>query len=502
MSESDCIQVIDTSMLTPPTEADDLYISRQNAYENQLPGAPEITVFVVAYNRLEKTRRCVESILKYTEGIDYELLLVDNGSEDGTLDYFQSVPYLRKRMIRITKNLGSQYALNLAMRLSSGRYFVQVTNDVIVTKNWLSNLLRCVESDSRIGMVTPGSSNISNLQEIPLNFSSYEEMQEKAATYNRSDPRKWEERLRLMTVILLIKREVIEQIGMIDRGFYHDFSDDDFSVRVRRAGYKLMLCMDTFVHHDHDFRHGEDKDMQKFQLSLEKGRKNFTDKYHGLDSWEDMSNYEGYLIHGFPNSKPPASPHILGIDTACGLPILQVKNELRHRGILSASTAAFTTDAKYYHDLQTVCDQVSCDRIDRLSDFLENRSFDYIVLGRPINTYGEIPRLLRCLLGALRPSGTLFLKLRNTQDIIAYLTMMGRSFPLEEFITAITLKQFNQILQLLHADSCNILNIPHQMDAQSQNVLRTALQNSQLANDIPAAFSGLMTKEYAYCITK
>lgn len=190
MSESDCIQVIDTSMLTSPTEADNLYISRQNAYENQLPGTPEITVFVVAYNRLEKTRRCVESILKYTEGIDYELLLVDNGSEDGTLDYFQSVPYLRKRMIRITKNLGSQYALNLAMRLSSGRYFVQVTNDVIVTKNWLSNLLRCVESDPRIGMVTPGSSNISNLQEIPLNFSSYEEMQEKAAAYNQSDPRK------------------------------------------------------------------------------------------------------------------------------------------------------------------------------------------------------------------------------------------------------------------------------------------------------------------------
>lgn len=502
MSESDCIQVIDTSMLTPPAEANDLYISRQNAYEKLLPGVPLVTIFVVAYNRLEKTKRCVESILKYTKGIDYELLLADNGSEDATLEYFRSVPCPRKRMIRITKNLGSQYVMNLAMHSFSGRYFVQVTNDVVVTKNWLSNLLRCVESDPRIGMVSPGSSNISNLQEIPLNFSSYGEMQEKAAAYNQSDPRKWEERLRLITVILLIKREVIEQIGMIDRGFYHDFSDDDFSVRVRRAGYKLMLCMDTFVHHDHDFRHGEDKDMQKFQLSLEKGRKNFTDKYHGLDSWEDMSNYEGYLIHGFPNSKPPASPHILGIDTACGLPILQVKNELRHRGILSASTVAFTTDAKYYHDLQTVCDQVSCDRIERLSDFLENRSFDYIVLGRPINTYGEIPRLLRSLLSALRPSGTLFLKLRNTQDIIAYLTMMGRSFPLEEFVTAITLEQFNQILQLLHADSCNILNIPHQMDAQSQDVLYIALQNSQLANDIPAALNSLMTKEYAYCITK
>lgn len=502
MPENDHIQVIDTSTLTPPTEADNLYISRKNAYDKLLPGEPEATVFIVAYNRLEKTKRCVASVLEYTEGIDYELLLIDNGSEDGTLEYFQSVPYPRKRIIRITRNLGSQYALNLAMRSFSGRYFVQITNDVVVTKNWLSNLLRCMESDPQIGMVTPGSSNISNLQEIPLVFSSYEEMQKKAAAYNQSDPRKWEQRLRLMTVILVIKRELIEQMGMIDRGFYHDFGDDDFSVRVRRAGYKLMLCMDTFVHHDHDFRHGEDKDMQKFQISLEKGRKNFTDKYHGLDSWEDMSNYEGYLIHAFPDSKPPASPLILGIDTACGLPVLQVKNELRRRGVLSAGTAAFTTDAKYFHDLQTVCGEVSCDRIERLPDFLENRSFDYIVLGRPVNTYSEIPRLLRALLRALRPSGTLFLKLRNTQDIVSYLTMMGRSFPLEEFTTAITLEQFNQILQLLHADGCSILNIPHQMDAQSQETLRTALQNSRLTNDVSAAFNSLMTKEYAYCITK
>lgn len=502
MSKNDHTQIIDTSMLTAPVEADNLFASRQNAYEKLLPGVPDVTIFVVAYNRLEKTKRCVESILKYSGETSYELLLIDNGSEDDTLAYFQSVPYPCKRIIRITKNLGSQYALNLAMRSFSGRYLVQITNDVIVTKNWLSNLLCCMGSDPQIGMVTPGSSNISNLQEIPLTFSSYEEMQKKAAAYNQSDPRKWEQRLRLMTVILMIKREVIEQMGMIDRGFYHDFSDDDFSVRVRRAGYKLMLCMDTFVHHDHDFRHGEDKDMEKFQLSLEKGRKNFTDKYYGLDSWDDMSNYEGYLIHAFPNKKPSSDPRVLGIDTACGLPILQIKNELRHRGILSASTVAFTSEAKYYYDLQTVCDEVSCDRMERLSDFLENKSFDYIVLGRPINTCPEIPRLLRSLLGALRPSGTLFLKLRNTLDVASYLTMMGRNFPLEEFATAITLEQFNQILQLLHVDSCNILNIPHQMDVQSQEVLRTALRNGQLATDITSAFNSLMTKEYAYCITK
>lgn len=502
MQGSNAVQIIDTSQLSSPTEADNLYQSRRNAYKSLIAGVPELTILVIAYNRLEKTKRCVASILEHTTEHNYELLLIDNGSNDDTFSYFKSVLYPRKRIIRITKNLGSQYALNLALRLFSGQYFVQVTNDVVVTKNWLSNLLRCMESDQRIGMVTPGSSNISNFQEIPLTFSSYEEMQEIAGNYNQSDPRKWEERLRLMTVVLVIRRELIDLVGMIDRGFFHDFGDDDFSVRVRRAGYKLMLCMDTFVHHDHDFRRGEDKNMEQFQLSLEKGRKNFTDKYYGLDSWTDMSNYEGYLIQSFPNDTPSKTPSILGVDAMCGLPILQIKNELRHRGVMDAETAAFTSEAKYVADLQTVCGTVTCDRMERISDFLENRSFDYIILGNPINLYPEVPRLLRALLRVLRPSGALFLKLQNTQDVKSFLTMMGKGFPLEEFAVQISLEQFNQMLQLLGVCSCNILSVQHQMDAESQKVLRQALTASGLVNDVDTAFHNLMTKEYTYCIRK
>lgn len=502
MQSQDLIQIVNTDELPPPVEGNDIYTSRRNAYKFLPADTPEVTILVIAYNRLEKTKRCVASILEHTSGVDYELLLIDNGSEDGTLDFFQSVQHPRKRIVRITKNLGSQYALNFALRTFAGRYFVQVTNDVVVTKNWLSNLLLCMESDPRIGMVSPGSSNISNFQEIPLSFSNYVEMQEKAAAYNQSDPRKWEERLRLITIILLIKREVIEITGMIDRGFYHDFGDDDFSVRVRRAGYKLMLCMDTFVHHDHDFRHGEDKDQEKFQISLEKGRKNFNDKYYGLDSWTEMSNYEGYLSQIFPNGSTPKVPSILGVDTLCGLPILQIKNELRHRGVMNTETAAFTSEAKYMADLQTVCGTVACDRVERISDFLENRSFDYIILGNPINLYPEVPRLLRALLRALRPSGALFLKLQNTQDIKSFLTMMGKGFPLEEFVVQISLEQFNQMLQLLGVRSCNILSVQHQMDAESQKVLRQALMANGLVSDVETAFRNLMTKEYTYCVRK
>ncbi|MCI8839090.1 MAG: glycosyltransferase family 2 protein [Oscillospiraceae bacterium] len=502
MQDYEEVQIVETENLTAPLPENDLFTSRRGIYGERISGTPEVTICVQAFNRLEKTKRCVEAILAYTQGVDYELLLLNHGSSDGTLDYFRSVEYNHKRIIHVTKNLGPQYGTSLVMKSFLGQYLVLVTNDTIVTKNWVTNMLSCMKSDSKIGMVVPGSSNVSNLQEIQMEFSTYQEMQEKAAAYNRSDPKKWEQRLRVVPITCMIRREVIDLVGVYDTGFYHDFPEDDFSVRIRRAGYKLMVCMDTFVHHDHDFRHGEDKDQELFQLSLETGRKNFSIKYHGLDSWSEMINYEGYITQSFPNKRKISQPQILGVDVMCGAVILQIKNELRRRGVINAEASAFTSEARYFCDLQSICTDVVCDRMERISDFFEHRSFDYIVLGKAVNTYADFPWLLRNLLRALRPAGVLFLKLRNTQDIISYLNMMGRNFTLEEFVMQVSAEQFNEILNLLHVQSCNILSIPHQVDAESQNVLLNSLKKSQMTDDVQAAFKRLMTKEYAYCITK
>ena len=80
--------------------------------------------------------------------------------------------------------------------------------------------------------------------------------------------------------------------------------------------------------------------------------------------------------------------------------------------------------------------------------------------------------------------------------------MFGYTFPLEEFVTQITLEQFNQSLQMLQAENCSIVNIPHQVDSQSQSMVRTALESSGLASDIQRVFNQLMVREYGYCITK
>lgn len=83
------IEINTDRMIQPKTESN-LFTNRALFAEMQQTEA-EVSIVVVAFNRLDKTRRCVGSILEYTKGIDYELILVDSGSQDGTLAYYDSV---------------------------------------------------------------------------------------------------------------------------------------------------------------------------------------------------------------------------------------------------------------------------------------------------------------------------------------------------------------------------------------------------------------------------
>lgn len=443
--------------------------------------------------------------MKYTQGIDYELLLVDNGSSDGTLAYFQSIPYEKTTVWRITHNVGLSYALALAMRYFYTEYFVSVSNDVYVTKNWLNNLLCCMQSDPSIGFVCPVSSHISNFQEVKLEAANFEDMQRKAAQFNRSDPRKWQERMRIISIILMVKREVCDTAGVMDMGFYHDFGDDDISTRIRRAGYKLVLCGDTYVYHDHDFRNMEDKDPEQFQVSLNLGRKNYQEKYHGLDAWDDINNFEFPMMQlleqadGYPNC-----PNVLCVDPRCGTPVLQVRNMLRAKGIMDCIPNAFTTKAKYFHDLQFATEERTiCDRIDFLTEHYQEESFDIILLGEPVNTYSEPLRVTENLFRCLRKGGRLLVKLRNTASAAAFLNLIGVRQSVDgDMPLQISETDFYQCLKLMQVKRVQQVNCVQDIPQETLEVLKSGLRASNLCADPEQAVRRMNIWEYVFLIEK
>lgn len=425
------IYEIDATDINAASPSDDLHQGRKNALkplEDMNGMDSDVTILVQAYNRLDKTKECISSILKYTKDVNYDLLLIDNGSTDGTFEYFKSIDYDKVRIIHINKNVSAGYPGHHYNLNWFSKYFISIGNDVIVTSNWLSNMLKIAESDDKIGMVNPVSSNVSNRQMVNFEFSDLEEMQKKAAEYNVSDRSKWHERIRLITLATLYKKECLYAIGwpLADIGFFHDFLDDDETFRVRRAGYKAILAKDTWIHHNHDVFNWENKDPEDFQKSINTGRKNFSDKYYGVDAWSDVNNFiPEYLPHIKPTESENVS--ILGIDVKCGTPILEIKNHIKQFGIYDAKCSAFTTDAKYYIDLQTICgaENVHSGNINDLSFLFENQKFDYIIFGENINTYDKPYKIIDIAFRMLKKDGQLLFSLKNHYDIFTFLNCMG-----------------------------------------------------------------------------
>lgn len=418
------ITVIDTDKLERPSiDMDRVQVKHMM---NNQGAESEVIVVVQTYGRIEKTKRCVESILKYTMDVDFELWLLDNGSEEKEiLDFFESVAYEPKRIIRITKNITGVFSINTVIHLSSSKYLVIVNNDIVVTQNWLNNLLVCAQSDPRIGMVCPVSTNISNRQEETLGgFADLDEMQMKAEQFNRSDSRKWEERLRVIPTATLYRKEVFDDAGVYDVGFVYDFGDDDFSFRVRRAGYKLIVCRDTFVHHDHYLweRDMEGVENKRFKI----GKENFRKKYCGLDAWEDGENYIGKFSHyGDFGGDKAKKIHILGVDVRCGTPILEVKNKFKAEGYFNFGIDAFTTDLKYYIDLNSIADSVEHGSIVHLTSQCRDKKYQFIVLGEVLNSYQNPIETLLDLLSLIEEGGVLLFPIYNMDNIYEFLWQQG-----------------------------------------------------------------------------
>jgi SAM-dependent methyltransferase len=349
------------------------------------------------------------------------------------------------------------------------------------------------------------SSNVSNLQQVDLGYNNFDEMQEKAAEFNKKcDPSKWEERMRLVTTLVVTSRAVANLLGVTDFAFVHDFGEDDLCARLRRSGYKMILCGDTWICHDHDFRNMEDKDPQAFQNSLESGKRIFSEKYHGIDAWDDILNFEHVLLSPLDRITLKAdNPAVLCIDVRCGTPVLEIRNRLRKRGINSVSSYAYTTQAKYLVDLQSVVSEVKCDRSYYIQEYYADNSFDIIVLGEPLNTYSNPVSFLQRLFGFLKPGGALLFKVRNTDDCHAFLRSTGMGGVSDPDLPAcLSLNEVIQCVKLIGGEqNVSIVTEPHQLSASDNQAISSLLKQVKPGASEEDVMR-LMARNYDFCVTK
>jgi GT2 family glycosyltransferase len=235
-------------------------------------GDPRVFIIVLNWNGFEVTRDCLESLAK----IDYpafSVVLVDNGSTDGSVDrLLQLFPWITA--IRNEANLGFTGGNNIGMRFALEKrpdYILLLNNDTIVSGEFLTHLVRAGEEDDRIGILNPKIYYESPPDTIWYGggtFSLWRGLARHLHMGKRDSPGLDAAReVNFVTgCALLIKLRVLESIGLLDERFVLAFEDADLSIRARDAGFKAAYVPESKIWHrvSHTFKNNLGKSRRDF----------------------------------------------------------------------------------------------------------------------------------------------------------------------------------------------------------------------------------------------
>lgn len=194
-----------------------------------------VTIIMPVYNQLEFTKQAVESLQKFTNKDDYELIIVNNASTDGTKEYLQYLCNINKNISYLDnkENYGWIKALNQAYPLINSEFVLWANNDILFEEDWLPRMLKRFE-DEKVGMVGPTSDYVAGLQSVTCNIQGL----------------KTEKVKFLIGFFLMIRRDLMERIGQVDEWFGQGGGEElDYCIRVRQVGYELVIARDVFIKH-------------------------------------------------------------------------------------------------------------------------------------------------------------------------------------------------------------------------------------------------------------
>lgn len=220
---------------------------------------PCVCVVIIHHMGVEILSECLASVFK-TAYRNMHVVLVDNGSKDGSVATVKKLYGNRLSLVKSEANLGFVGGNNLALRQVEGDYVVLLNNDTVVHPEWLQHLVEVAEKDHSIGALQPkllslsdpnyfeyngGAGGMLDVYGVPLcRGRVFDTIEKDKGQYDDVAEVAW-----ASGAAILIRQNVLKDVGLLDDLFYAHMEEIDFCWRVRLIGYKIMVVPKAVVYH-------------------------------------------------------------------------------------------------------------------------------------------------------------------------------------------------------------------------------------------------------------
>jgi len=218
-----------------------------------LEPSPSVSIVIPVYNGLDYTRECIESIYNSPTAVRFEVIVIDQNSQDGAREMLQemAITLPNFRLIENSVNVGFGRAINQGAAIARGEFLAISNSDLVMTPGWLDPLVHALRNDHDLAVVSPMTNYVGEGPQIdpeagdvtPQTAPFYaQRIAGREGVVSVVD--------RLVFFCVLVRKQVFDLLGGLSDVFgLGNYEDDDLCFRIRLAGYKLGIAPGAFVFH-------------------------------------------------------------------------------------------------------------------------------------------------------------------------------------------------------------------------------------------------------------
>ncbi|MBP2046656.1 glycosyltransferase family 2 protein [Methanobacterium aggregans] len=253
----------------------------------------QLTVIIPNYNGRHFLEKCLESIEKELA----EVIIVDNSSSDGSVEYITE-HHPDFTLIKNQENLGFAVAVNQGIQASKTDYVFLLNNDTELEKNCISKLVKCIESDENIFAVSSKMIQFENRDLMDDAGDAYTILGWTKKVGNGRSANNYNEKKEVFSACAgaaLYRRSILKEIGYFDENFFAYLEDVDISYRASIHGYKSIYCPEAVVYHHGSGTSGSKHNAFKVKISA---RNNVYLPYKNMP-WPQLALNLIFLLLGY-----------------------------------------------------------------------------------------------------------------------------------------------------------------------------------------------------------